>query len=117
MCKNVYSKDFFLWPPYSLMNFYDSRMRLEDSAKGRRIDIWDYLVLHWNGKTKTAYLGISTKSEKWKTWNKSNISRLEELIKYDLEFDGDKVSIHRISKIANQPCVNEFIWKLKIRSL
>ena len=115
-------KEDFSWPPYSKLNFYRNPPGLMISSEDRRLDLSDTLT---NSVTfeqgRTVYLGVSTISHTWDVWDEETIKKIEEKIRYDLEFDGFNVEIERITNakepkisIENINCDNEFLWKLDI---
>ena len=108
-------QEFFAWPPLSKLNFYDGRNRLKFSTTDRLFDLSDGLMLNWYKKSRTIYLGISTKSKRWKQWEDAKLKEIEERIKYDLSFDGYYVSIKRLTENTGIACSKEFLWKLQIR--
>jgi hypothetical protein len=57
---------------------------------------------------------METLSTNWPRWDEESIQCVEELIEYDLNFDGNDVVITRMTDKVGQPCSKEFIWKLDI---
>lgn len=106
----------FLWPKLSRLAFYNGYGRRLWETKDRKLDLSDSLMLHWPTPTRTVYLGIRTGSDKWKFWDESNLSKIEQLVRYDLRFDGYYVTIKRATPKNRRRCTSEFIWKLVIRS-
>jgi hypothetical protein len=104
--------DAYLWPPRPRLSFYRKRDKLRFSTTERDFDLCDGLMHTQNYRTE--YFGLSTVSKRWIRWNSETLSRVEALIKYDFDFDGYYVRIHRIST-PGQPCAVEFLWLLKIR--
>jgi hypothetical protein len=87
-------------------------------------DLSDLLASRIGGGDVTVYIGFSTISHRWTQWNKENIKRIEGLIKYDLNFDGFNVEVEQYTialnpttKKLDQPCLEEFIWKLNITNM
>src|SRR5215831_2669673 len=105
-----------LLPPNSKLTFYKRVNVPLDSTRDRMFDLADYLMAPWRapGRSKTAYLGIATRSRRWVSWNEANLKTIENLIRDDLNFDGYTVTIHRLGK-QGVPCSKEFRWKLLIR--
>jgi len=95
------------------LNFY-RRNRLWCTTKDRETDLADFLMFQVPGAYLTVDIGLSTKSVRWKNWDEENVQRIEEHIKYDLEFDGYKVTSKRLSQTGIS-CDQEFLWKLRIR--
>jgi hypothetical protein len=58
-------------------------------------------------------MGLSSKSIQWRIWTEEKLTRIENLIRYDLGFDGYRVVVRRLTK-AKRPCAEEFLWKLQI---
>jgi hypothetical protein len=110
------SQESFAWPARSRLNFYDGWRKLKFSTTERLYDLADGLMLNWERKSRTIYLGLSTKSNKFKKWNSETLGTIEDRIKYDLKFDGYSVTISRVTSKLGEPCTYEFIWKLKIRN-
>lgn len=103
------------WPPHSKITCLDLDDRIIVESKRSRLDLSDSLMLHYNeGKPLTCYIEVSTKSIEWKSWNSINVGRVESRISYDLEFDGYKVKIDRISKPSKTLCKRPFRWLLEI---
>jgi hypothetical protein len=61
-------------------------------------------------------MGLSSQSHRWQVWTEANLAKIENLIRYDLGFDGYRAIIKRLTK-AKRPCTEEFLWKLQIRTL
>ncbi|PCI41447.1 MAG: hypothetical protein COB46_03515 [Rhodospirillaceae bacterium] len=104
----------FLFPPWVTLSFYDGRKRLLFSTNKRDFDLSDNLMLDHPYNSRRIFLGIKTNSKSWNIWNEECVQKLEELIRYDLEFDGYRVQIKRMSKLGGK-CVLEFLWRLQIR--
>ncbi len=51
------------------------------------LDLFDAVMLHWGPDERTVYLGVSTDSEQWKTWDDKTLQRIERIIHDDLAFD------------------------------
>lgn len=114
---NAFPEDIFYknedprWPPFSELNFYEDTPNLICSTVDRYFDLADNFDY-----TGTVFFGLKTLSHELETWNEENLSKIEETIKYDFEFDGLKVYPERITKttIHNELCHNEFLWRLNI---
>jgi hypothetical protein len=106
----------YAWPSRSKLNFYDGWKRLLLSTTDRMFDLSDGLMLNWNKQSRIIYLGISTKNQKIKFWDEENIEKIENLIRYDLNFDWYSVSIDRLSEGGRIPGSEEYLWKLRIRT-
>ena len=105
-----------LWPPRCRLNFYRRRNKLWFFETDRFLDLYDTLILHWHKKQRTIYFGLSTKSTRWQRRDDVALQHIEDLIRYDLTFDGDKVRIKRVSK-PGKKCTEEFLWKLVVTQL
>lgn len=105
----------FLWPAASTLTFRDFRGREYFSSRDRRLDLPDSLMGRWDNRT--VYLGLKTNSPKWVSWTEDNVSAIENLVRYDLSFDGYRVRLERLDAVGqDQRCVDEFHWKVVIRS-
>ncbi|MCK7544878.1 hypothetical protein MLC59_11970 [Marinobacter bryozoorum] len=72
-------------------------------------------MLHYShAGPRVCEIEVSTKSNKWTTWNSKNVKKIEEHIKYDLEYDGYQVILERVSKPGKTLCSKPFTWKLEI---
>lgn len=129
---NAFPKDLFgaitkkqepySWPPFSKLNFYKSPPELIISSEDRMLDLADHLTNEVSfDKDTTVYFGLKTISPLWKVWTEDNLKAVENLIKYDLSFDGFKVDIERITNVIcpytkkqDIPCHEEFVWELNI---
>ncbi len=122
------------WPPFSKLNFYWQPPSLIFSSEDRRLDLvddldrvlglFDLLDSVTSEKDVTVYFGLTTISHIWDAWTDVNLEKIENHIKYDLEFDGFNVEIERITDVIcpqtkkqDIPCNTEFLWKLKISAL
>ena len=112
----------FAWPPFSKLSLYGDLPELILSSNDRMLDLSDHLAEYVRyGAGTTVYFGLKTISYFWETWTDENLSNVEQLIEYDLEFDGYEVEIERVtdergslSQKQNAPCYHEFLWKLSI---
>ncbi|WP_156513243.1 hypothetical protein [Bordetella ansorpii] len=103
------------WPPHSKIICLDFEDKVIAESKRSRLDLSDALMLNYQEeKPLTCYIDISTKSTEWRSWNSINVGRVESRIAYDLEFDGYKVKIDRISKPEKTLCRRPFRWLLEI---
>jgi len=105
----------YLWPQKARLTFYNGRGRLLWGSCDRRLDLSDNLMGFWHKPSRTVYLGMSTASDRWSQWDEKTIGRMEELIRYDLGFDGYAVVIKRLTESTQLRCAEEFRWKLRIR--
>lgn len=103
------------WPPHSKIICFNSSDKVIAESKRSRLDLSDSLML-WRENTEPLLCSIevSTKDEGWTTWNSENIRKIESHIAYDLEFDGHKVKIERVSKPGKTLCSKSFKWNLEI---
>lgn len=62
----------------------------------------------------TVCFALATKSRSWKTWSEENLQKIEQRIRYDLEFDGFSVNIERVIDEIDLRCSEEFTWELHI---
>lgn len=110
------SNEKYMWPPKSSLTFYTGRGKLLLQSKDRRLDLSDSLMLHWQRISRTVTLGLRSESAKWRTWTEEAVSKMEQLIRYDLNLDAYTVTIKRLSK-TGIPASKEFKWKLVIRPM
>jgi hypothetical protein len=116
------AQEVYSWPPLSKLNFYKQPPKLILSSEDRMLDLADRLAYNVSFKEDTTvYLGLTTISHLWEAWTEENLRKVEELIKYDLGFDGFNVEIERITDVIcpytkkqDIPCNEEFVWKLNI---
>lgn len=105
------------WPSNSKIICFNSNGEIITESKRSRLDLSDTLMLNYNGdEPRQCTIEVSTKAEKWKSWNSDNVRKIENHIKYDLEFDGYNVEIHRVSKPGKTLCSKPFQWSIKITS-
>lgn len=90
-------------------------MNLLDKSRDRRYDLNDNLFQTWHGDTRTVHLRIESKSTNWPEWDEASLKWIEHLIAHDLEFDGNRVRISRVTKNVGMACTEEFVWKLVMR--
>lgn len=103
------------WPARVRLYVYNEDMCLIDESRYRKYDLNDNLFQAWDSSRRTVYLGIKTESKNWPIWDEDSLKYIEELIVFDLEFDGNKVDVSRHTQQVGRPCTEEFIWKLDIR--
>lgn len=103
------------WPPHSKIACFNSSGETIAASKRSRLDLSDSLML-WRESDKPLLCSIevSTKDNDWTTWNSENVRKIERHIAYDLEFDGYKVQIERVSKPGRTLCSKPFRWNLEI---
>lgn len=111
----------YAMPPLSRLTVYNEPPQILFQSTDRMDDLADLLGGRVSSKGRTFYLGVSTVSHTWKTWNEKNLKFIEKDIQYDLGFDGYKVKIERhtpavdpATKRKDRPCNEEFLWKLHI---
>jgi hypothetical protein len=112
----------YAWPPLSKLKFYKQPPELFLSSENRILHLSDKITYTAKyEERKLVYFGLSTISHHWKLWSKINLKKIEDRIKYDLEFDGFNVDIERITDARYpgtnrhvMPCSEEFVWKLFI---
>lgn len=103
------------WPAHSKITCLDSNEKIIATSVRSRLDLSDSLMLNRDHqKPLSCQIEVLTKSTDWTTWNSTNVKRIEDHIVYDLEFDGYKVKIDRISKPSKTLCSKPFKWKLEI---
>lgn len=106
------------WPPKCVLTFSDGRGKVWLQTTDRAYDLADRLMLSHPHSTRVVHLSVSTESEKWDHWTEENVGKVEEHIRYDLEFDGYSVRLRRLSKVSRtgpSACWVPFQWRLSIR--
>ena len=105
----------YKWPACGRLTFYRRKDIPLFGTSDRMFDLSDELMgWNWPHDSRTIYMGVSTKSVRWKRWSNEALEKIELLIRYDLGFDGYRVRIARLT--AGSPsCSTEFLWKLQIR--
>jgi hypothetical protein len=106
----------FLWPAGTSLRFYNGRGQLRSSYINRRLDLADTLMLHWPLPSRTVYFALCRKNVDAGQWTEAEVLRMEERIRYDLNFDCYQVTINRLCPVDALPLTDEFRWKLRIRS-
>ena len=103
------------WPPQVQLYVYNEDMCVIDESRDRNYDLNDNLFQVWDSSSRTIYLGIETKSNNWPVWDEDSLKWIEARIVWDLEFDGNEVSVSRYTRQVGRPCTEEFIWKINMR--
>jgi len=101
------------WPPKVSITIYgesDDGMYVYEESKDSKFDLSDNLPFHLH----TVFLGIETLSKNWPVWDEESLKLIEELIEFDLHFDGNEVFITRTTEQIGQSCSEEFIWRLDL---
>lgn len=106
----------FLFPPKVTLTFYDGWDRVQFSSKARDIDLAYSLMMYHPYDSRRIYLGIRTDSKSWDNWNEDRLHQMENLIRYDLNFEGYYVQLKRLNA-PEDDCANEFRWRLQIRTM
>ncbi|MFL9896294.1 hypothetical protein [Paraburkholderia sp. RL17-381-BIF-C] len=113
----------FSWPPLCRLQFYSTWPGIARTTENPSFDLADALAWNIVGRDKkTVYMSLRTFSPDWQVWDDKTLTRVEGAIEYDLNFDGFKVAIERLSpRVFNHgrrrvapPCSSEFMWKLTI---
>jgi hypothetical protein len=107
--------DDFKWPPRSTLRFYHGN-EFWKSSTDRLFDLSDNLMgITASSRLKLTF-GLTTQSTNpvWRIWDENALALIEGLIRYDLTFDGFRVTIKRISTPGSK-CRDEFLWHLDIR--
>jgi hypothetical protein len=102
------------WPPKVHIYVYDEDMILVKESRDSKFDLHDSLMQTWSFDYRRVHLGMVTQSKNWIIWEEASISYIEDLIRYDLNFDGNTVGICRITTETAQSCSQEFVWQLNI---
>lgn len=103
------------WPKHSKIICLNTSGEIIAESKRSRLDLSDSLML-WRQEDDPlkCSIEVSTKAEKWKSWNTENVRKIESHIAYDLEFDAYKVKIERVSTPGKTLCTKPFVWNLEI---
>lgn len=112
----------YAWPELSQLAFYPAPPERVIRSTNRMLDLSDTIAHDASDKSKVVYMGLSTLSHKWPVWSEESLQAIENQIRYDLTFDGNRVKIerhtsavHPRTKKKDQPGSDEFVWKLTIR--
>lgn len=106
-----------IWPPRTQLTVSMRRGKVVLESRNCRYSLSDQVMLCSGQNYLTAHLSVSTKADGWTVWNDEALEYVERRIKYDLEFDGYRVSVQRITPVPRRraPCTTPFQWKLRIR--
>lgn len=112
-------KEQYKWPPGSTLTFSRARSKPWKISRDRELDLSDTLMLYWNPYSRTVYMTVQLKkpTEKWPQWNEAVLTRIESMIREDLNFDAYHVRITRLTTTKNTPCTDAFRWKLNIHPM
>jgi len=105
---------YYGWPPRSVVRIYGRNGVLLCLSRDREADLTDEIFRHWYRAQRTVVLGVQTMSTRWKVWNDDLQNHIEQYVQYDLNFDGYRVRISRLTDLT-QPCRQEARWKLVAR--
>lgn len=105
----------FLLPAGTVLTFYNGCDVPLFRSESRDFDLADRLMLDWPHDSRTIRLGALVTNRRWLEWGEDKISRIEALIRYDLEFDGYRVQMKRLN-VPGTECMYEFRWQLHIRT-
>lgn len=110
------------WPPESTISIdlpsgYSYSVTTNNHLS--RFDLADNVAFEVDGfgdGGSTVIFSLSTPSAQWSTWTEENLCRIEELLAYDLNFDGFDVAIKRVSEnpADARPCTEDYTWELYI---
>lgn len=100
------------WPAHSKIKCLNAKGKIIAESARSRLDLSDSLMSSRSALVCT--IEVSTKASDWTTWNSGNVRKIEDHITYDLEFDGYKVDIQRISKPGKTLCSKPFSWQIEI---
>lgn len=103
------------WPTQMRIAFYNGRGQFQWQTSGRGFDLCDELMLWWEKSSRTIYMGLNIKCDGWSIWDEETLSTVERLIRYDISFDGYRVTIKRVATKRRAKCTEEFLWKLVVR--
>lgn len=102
------------FPPKVTIYIYDENMVFIEESRDRKYDLHDSLMQAWAYDNRIVHVGVDTLSKSWIKWDEDSIKCIEDLINYDLHFDGNEVVISRITDRIGQPCSQEFVWRLEM---
>lgn len=106
----------YMWPFKSRLAFYSGRGTLLFESRDRHLDLSDTLMLHWDKISRSVTFGLRIDSAKPEKWNEDKLLSIENLIRYDLNFDAYSVTISRLGRPGTL-CSTEFCWRLIIRPM
>src|SRR5690242_3789835 len=110
-------RESFKWPARCTLTFTNKRGKVYFRSKDRELDLADSLMMYYPRNTRLVYMSVSTESSKWKQWTEENLKTLEDLVRYDITFDGYHLSMKRMTAVRSRApfCTSPFQWQLQIR--
>jgi hypothetical protein len=111
-------KESYKWPPECVLTFSSRRGIVYFRTTDRKLDLADSLMLNHPYTSRLVCMSVSTESAKWDKWTEDKLQKIEDLIRYDITFDGYRVTIKRMTRMPRpQPfwCTKPFQWLLQIR--
>jgi len=99
------------WPKGAQIKITDKEGNLLRKSNNIAFDLSDNLMGFFDGSLLVAIFNLSKGEHKF--WSDDYLKEIEDLIEYDLSFDGYKVGIERLSEV-NISCEEEYCWKLSI---
>jgi hypothetical protein len=99
------------WPKDAQIKITDEEGSLFCESNDRAFDLSDNLMEFFDGSLLVAIFNLSRGERE--LWTCDYLKEIENLIEYDLSFDGYKVDIERLSQV-NISCDEEYFWKLSI---
>jgi hypothetical protein len=109
----------FKWPPKCVLTFATRRGNIWHQTTERTLDLADFLMLNHPYSSRVVCMSVSTDAAKRDSWTEKRLQKIENLIRYDLRFDGYNVTINRKTRHrgANPPyCHVPFQWELQFRT-
>ena len=97
------------WPRGVRIIVYDEDRAVVARSRDRTYDLVDNVFLH--DDDRIVYVGVAVHSKNWRFWNTETLERIEERIRWDMEFDALRARIKRTSRPGG-PCSKEFVWKV-----
>ena len=99
------------WPKGAQIKITDEDGGIYCKSNDQSFDISDNLMTFYDGSPLIATFQLSKGERDY--WSNGYLKEIEELIEYDLSFDGFKVDIERLSQV-NTSCDEEYCWKLSV---
>jgi hypothetical protein len=101
----------YTWPQGALLSITDEEGNLMCKSRDQSFDLSDNVMHFFDGSPLTVLLSLSNGDKEY--WTDGYLKEIENLISYDLSFDGYSVVIKRLSEVSLS-CDSAFYWKLLV---